>query len=142
MSAAELDVHVETETRAHRALAGGRAGAGGYAPSEAAELAARIDVDLHLAVELLERGCPRRDGAEDPSLTAMHRESPAPARARAAKRRVPAGGSSPAPARDGLTSTSSPGRAESLPVPLLASIPSPSTAASSTSARCTSTCTG
>ena len=29
----------------------------GYAPAEAAQLAARHDVDLHLAVGLLERGC-------------------------------------------------------------------------------------
>jgi hypothetical protein len=31
----------------------------GYQRREAAELAARLDVDLHLAVALLERGCPR-----------------------------------------------------------------------------------
>ena len=30
----------------------------GYAPDAAAELAARHDVDLHHAVELVERGCP------------------------------------------------------------------------------------
>jgi hypothetical protein len=30
----------------------------GYAVAEAGELAARHDVDLHLAVELLQRGCP------------------------------------------------------------------------------------
>ena len=29
----------------------------GYRPDQAAELAGRHDVDLHLAVELLERGC-------------------------------------------------------------------------------------
>lgn len=30
----------------------------GYSPDAAAELAARIDVDLHRAIELVERGCP------------------------------------------------------------------------------------
>ena len=30
----------------------------GYDPSAAFELAARTDVDLHAAVELVERGCP------------------------------------------------------------------------------------
>ena len=30
----------------------------GYAPSVAAELADRLDVDLHQAVRLLRRGCP------------------------------------------------------------------------------------
>jgi hypothetical protein len=29
----------------------------GYSPEQAAELAARHDVDLHRAVELIERGC-------------------------------------------------------------------------------------
>ena len=29
----------------------------GYTPGEAAELAARHDVDLHLAVELMDQGC-------------------------------------------------------------------------------------
>ena len=30
----------------------------GYAPADAAELAARHDVDLHVAIELIEKGCP------------------------------------------------------------------------------------
>ena len=30
----------------------------GYAPDAAAELAARLDVDLHRAVDLLRQGCP------------------------------------------------------------------------------------
>ena len=30
----------------------------GYHPDTAAELAARADVDLHRAIQLLERGCP------------------------------------------------------------------------------------
>ncbi|HZQ64368.1 MAG TPA: hypothetical protein VFA66_03985 [Gaiellaceae bacterium] len=58
MSAAELDVRHETEgerIQRWRVEALERAG---YSTSEAAELAACGDVDLHLAVELLERGCP------------------------------------------------------------------------------------
>jgi hypothetical protein len=30
----------------------------GYAPVDAAELASRMDVDLHRAVQLVEQGCP------------------------------------------------------------------------------------
>jgi len=30
----------------------------GFAPDQAAEVAARFDVDLHTAIELVERGCP------------------------------------------------------------------------------------
>lgn len=30
----------------------------GYLPSEAAEIAVRHDIDLHVAVDLLARGCP------------------------------------------------------------------------------------
>ena len=30
----------------------------GYSPAAAAKLAARHDIDLHFAVELVERGCP------------------------------------------------------------------------------------
>jgi hypothetical protein len=30
----------------------------GYTPSDAVALAARHDIDLHLAVELVQRGCP------------------------------------------------------------------------------------
>jgi hypothetical protein len=30
----------------------------GYDPAEAVALAARHDIDLHLAVELVQRGCP------------------------------------------------------------------------------------
>lgn len=33
-------------------------GRAGYAPEDAVELAVRLDVDLHEAVGLLERGCP------------------------------------------------------------------------------------
>ena len=30
----------------------------GYLPSEAAEIATRADIDLHMAIEMLDRGCP------------------------------------------------------------------------------------
>ena len=36
----------------------------GYDPSSAFELAARTDVDLHAAVELVERGCPSELAAQ------------------------------------------------------------------------------
>jgi len=58
MSAAELDVHVESETERIERWRAEELERAGYTPSEAAELASRIDVDLHLAVGLLERGCP------------------------------------------------------------------------------------
>jgi hypothetical protein len=54
----ELDLHREAESeriQRWRLQALGRAG---YDEAAAAELARRTDVDLHLAVELLERGCP------------------------------------------------------------------------------------
>ena len=57
MSAAELDLHVETESERIERWRARELERAGYAPSEAAELAARPDVDLHRAVELLERGC-------------------------------------------------------------------------------------
>ena len=58
MSAAELDVHVESETERIERWRAEELERAGYTPSEAAELASRIDVDLHLAVGLVERGCP------------------------------------------------------------------------------------
>lgn len=54
----ELEFRREAESeriQAWRLQALARAG---YDPAVAEELAARTDVDLHLAVELLERGCP------------------------------------------------------------------------------------
>ena len=57
MPAAELDFSTdETELiQTWRVEALERAG---YLPSEAAELAMRVDIDLHRAVDLVERGCP------------------------------------------------------------------------------------
>jgi hypothetical protein len=58
MSAAELDVYAETEIERIRRWRAGELERAGYPPDQAAELAGRPDVDLHLAIELLERGCP------------------------------------------------------------------------------------
>ena len=58
MSAAELDVYIETETERIQRWRAEELERAGYGAAEAGELAARPDVDLHLAVELLERGCP------------------------------------------------------------------------------------
>jgi hypothetical protein len=58
MSAAELDLQVETESERIERWRAEELERAGYAALDAAELAARPDVDLHLAVELLQRGCP------------------------------------------------------------------------------------
>jgi hypothetical protein len=58
MSAAELDIQVETETERIERWRAEELERAGYEPLQAAELAVRNDVDLHLAVDLLERGCP------------------------------------------------------------------------------------
>ena len=42
----------------------------GYDPGAAHDLATRLDIDLHTATELLERGCPADLAAQHPSLTA------------------------------------------------------------------------
>jgi hypothetical protein len=58
MSAAELEVYEETETERIQRWRARELERAGYDEPHAAELAGRTDVDLHLAVELLERGCP------------------------------------------------------------------------------------
>lgn len=58
MSAAELDIQVESEAERIERWRAEELERAGYEPLQAAELAARNDVDLHLAVDLLERGCP------------------------------------------------------------------------------------
>ncbi len=56
MTAVETMIVAETELiEAWRAEALQRAG---LTPAEAAEVAVRHDIDLHRAVDLLERGCP------------------------------------------------------------------------------------
>ena len=58
MSAAELDLHVETESERIARWRAEELVRAGYEAGDAVELAGRSDVDLHRAVELLERGCP------------------------------------------------------------------------------------
>ena len=58
MSAAEVELQVETEVERIERWRAAELERAGYTTGEAAELAARADIDLHLAVELLERGCP------------------------------------------------------------------------------------
>ena len=57
MSAAELDLHVETESERIERWRVQELERAGYAVTDAIELAGRSYVDLHRAVELLERGC-------------------------------------------------------------------------------------
>jgi hypothetical protein len=58
MSAAELDLHVETESERIERWRVNELERAGYGHGDAVELAGRSYVDLHLATELLERGCP------------------------------------------------------------------------------------
>jgi hypothetical protein len=58
MSAAELDLQVETESERIERWRVEELERAGYDRDDAVELAGRSYVDLHLAVELLERGCP------------------------------------------------------------------------------------
>ena len=54
------DVHIETATELER-IEQWRAEElvrAGYQPSDAIALAARHDIDLHFAVELIQQGCP------------------------------------------------------------------------------------
>lgn len=58
MSATELDVTIETEGERIERWRIGELERAGYSPDAATQLGARPDVDLHLAIELIERGCP------------------------------------------------------------------------------------
>jgi hypothetical protein len=58
MSAAELELQVETEAERIERWRAEELERAGYDAAHAAELATRQDVDLHRAVDLLERGCP------------------------------------------------------------------------------------
>ncbi len=64
MSAAELDLHVDTESERIERWRAEELHRAGYGHDDAVELAARSYVDLHLAVELLQRGCPPRTAVE------------------------------------------------------------------------------
>jgi hypothetical protein len=58
MTAAELHVVNDTELERVEHWRAEELIRAGYSPTDALALAARHDIDLHLAVELLERGCP------------------------------------------------------------------------------------
>jgi hypothetical protein len=58
MTAAELQVVEETEMDRVESWRAEELIRAGYTPSDAVALAGRHDIDLHLAVELLEQGCP------------------------------------------------------------------------------------
>ena len=59
MSATEVHEHVETEAERVARWRATELERAGYELSAAAVLAASFGVDLHLAVDLLERGCPQ-----------------------------------------------------------------------------------
>jgi hypothetical protein len=58
MATADLHVLVDSEQERVENWRAEELIRAGYAPSDAVALAARHDIDLHLAVELIERGCP------------------------------------------------------------------------------------
>jgi hypothetical protein len=58
MTAAELHVVDETELDRVESWRAEELLRAGYTPTDAVALAARHDIDLHRAVELLEQGCP------------------------------------------------------------------------------------
>jgi hypothetical protein len=58
MTAAELHLVEETEMERVESWRAEELIRAGYNPSDAVALAGRHDIDLHLAVELLEQGCP------------------------------------------------------------------------------------
>ena len=57
MSAAELDLHVETESERIERWRAEELERAGYESSAASLLAGRPDVDLHYAIDLLRNGC-------------------------------------------------------------------------------------
>lgn len=57
MTAAETHLLADTELERVEQWRAEELERGGYRPADAARLAARHDVDLHLAIELLTNGC-------------------------------------------------------------------------------------
>ena len=57
MTAAEA-IRVETEAERIERWRSEELERAGYDPRSAARLASRLDIDLHLATDLLDRGCP------------------------------------------------------------------------------------
>jgi len=58
MTAAELQIVEETEMDRVELWRSEELIRAGYTPTDAVALAARHDIDLHCAVELLDQGCP------------------------------------------------------------------------------------
>jgi hypothetical protein len=58
MAAAEVQIATETEMERVEHWRAEELVRAGFDPSDAIALAARHDIDLHLAVELVRRGCP------------------------------------------------------------------------------------
>jgi hypothetical protein len=58
MSAVELQIASETEAERVQHWRAEELVRAGYDPGDAIALAARHDIDLHLAVALIEQGCP------------------------------------------------------------------------------------
>ena len=58
MAAADLDLVQETELEKVEHWRAEELVRAGFDPGDAVALAARHDIDLHLAVELIEHGCP------------------------------------------------------------------------------------
>jgi hypothetical protein len=64
MTAAELHVSRETEKEKVEHWRAEELVRAGYDPSDAVALAARHDIDLHFAVELIRQGCPYETAIE------------------------------------------------------------------------------
>ena len=64
MTAAELHVSRDTELEKIEHWRAEELVRAGYDPSDALALAARHDIDLHFAVELIEQGCPPETAIE------------------------------------------------------------------------------
>ena len=64
MAAANVDFAPETEMEKVEHWRAEELVRAGFDPSDAIALAARHDIDLHLAVELIEQGCPYETAIE------------------------------------------------------------------------------
>jgi hypothetical protein len=64
MTAAELQIPIETELDRIERWRAEELVRAGYDPSDALALAARHDIDLHFAVELIAAGCPYETALE------------------------------------------------------------------------------
>jgi rRNA processing protein Krr1/Pno1 len=64
MAAADLHIAPETEMDKVEHWRAEELVRAGFDPSDAIALAARHDIDLHLAVELIEQGCPYETAIE------------------------------------------------------------------------------